>query len=711
LAHRLKKWFPVLKKSIVGLLVVSCAIVLVWTGMVVWAFQVKLQRWPIFVFCAPFNLRVGDDIEKVRLMERLTRLGYEKTSDMIPGPGQVTTRASETRIFCKASPIAGQGIVSGPIRIYLDWNRVLGIRLVRSDEEVDHVTLEPELLDIIPAEGSPPELCRPLRLDAMNPLLVDAVILAEDARFFSHHGIDPVSIRLALKTNLRARRYVQGGSTIPQQLIKTTILSSQRTLWRKFNEIFLAIIADAIYSKKRILEAYLNRIYFGHWGAFPIKGVAEASRLLFGKRPIELEPSECALLAAAIVAPNRINPNRNPERALARRNMVLGLLLKAGKISREVHDHAIESPVKMNRPGAPPVKAGAFVRMVLQRLKQHQFEGTESRTRSGVMTSLNPIIQKDAIAGLKKLGAVDGRAHLILARPLTGVIFAFIAPEKSHWQGSRGNLETLAPLLCIPALTPGQRNQVRFTLASPIFFPGNKSGSVTFREAFREHRPMLVRKLVTSIGLEEVISVLKEFDAPARLNANRRIVVAPMTPTQMAQTYFRMATLGSAAELNPGIRTARGGHRQNSVERKAVSFDPAVLFLVNHVLKGLDRAYTAGARQSRNWTRPSLFVAKDKAGLWAIAYRLDLLLLIRIAGSDFNYDKVTKIMTDLLPKPQFAAHSRFPPPTGIVYRTICVKSGQRATSLCPQVTAEPFLKGTQPTEWCSLPHRTAPGKK
>ena len=186
MARRLKKWFPALKRSIIGLLIVSCVIVLIWTGMVVWAFQVKLQRWPGFVFCAPFNLQVGDDIEKVRLMERLTRLGYEKTSDMIPGPGQVTTRGSETRIFCRASPVAGQGIVSGPIRINLDWNRVVGIRLVRSEEEVDRVTLEPELLDIIPAEGSPPELCRPVRLNAVNPLLVDAVILAEDARFYSH---------------------------------------------------------------------------------------------------------------------------------------------------------------------------------------------------------------------------------------------------------------------------------------------------------------------------------------------------------------------------------------------------------------------------------------------------------------------------------------------------------------------------------------------
>jgi len=711
LARGLKKWFPTLKRFTVGLLIVCGAAVLVWTAMVVWTFQVKLQRWPKFVFCAPFTLRVGDDLDRVRLMERLTRLGYERTSDMIPGPGQVTVRVSETRIFCKSFPVTGQGIVSGPIRISLDWDRVTGIRLVRSEEDVDHVTLEPELLEIIPARGSRPELCRPVGLDAVNPLLVDAVILAEDARFFSHHGIDPASLRLALRTNLRARRYVQGGSTIPQQLIKMTVLSPKKTLWRKFNEVFLAIIADAVYSKKRILEAYLNRIYFGHWGAFPIKGVAEASRLLFGKNPIELEPSECALLAAAVVGPNRINPNRRPQRALARRNVVLGLLLKAGKISREVYDRAIESPVKMNKTGAAPVKAWAFMRMVRERLEEHSFEGEASGTGSVVLTSLHPLVQKDARVGLQRLGAVGRRAHLILARPSTGVIFAFIAPAKGLWSGAGGNPDTLAPLVSIPALIPDKRNRVRFTLTSPIFFPGNPGGPVTFREAFRNHRPMLIQKLVASIGPKKVAEALKEFEVPARINAERQIIVDPMPPHQVAHTYFRMATLGSAAELNPGIRTASGAHGDWGAVTKTVSFDPAVLFLVNHVLKGLHRTRAGGLRKGRNWTRPSLFVAQDKAGLWAIAYRPDILLLMRIAGREFDYGKVREIMTNLLPDPIIAAHSRFPPPVGIAYRTICVKSGLRATSLCRQVTAEPFLKGTQPTEWCSLPHGAEPGQE
>jgi len=123
----------------------------------------------------------------------------------------------------------------------------------------------------------------------------------------------------AIKTNIKARRYVQGGSTISQQLIRMTILRPEKTLWRKINEVFLALAADAIYSKGTILQAYLNRIYLGHWGSLPVKGVEEASRNFFGKSLNELDPADCAFLAAAIRAPNVINPFKHPERAKGRR--------------------------------------------------------------------------------------------------------------------------------------------------------------------------------------------------------------------------------------------------------------------------------------------------------------------------------------------------------------------------------------------------------
>ena len=282
----------------------------------------------------------------------------------VPEPGEWKLSGSDLRIFFKHCPLRGEEFLSGPADLTLDWNRVRSIRLDRSRVEVNQVTLEPELIQIIPGPGYAPELCRPVPLDQIPSLLIDAIILTEDPHFFSHAGIDLGSIRQALQTNLKAWRYVQGGSTIPQQLVRMVLLSPEKTLWRKINEVLLAVVADGLYSKQRILETYLNRVYCGQWGPFPIKGVTEAARHLFGRNLNELDAAECALMAGIIRAPNVINPARHPDRALARRNMVLGLLFKAGKISRDTYEEAINRPASM-RKGAPVlVKASAFVELV-----------------------------------------------------------------------------------------------------------------------------------------------------------------------------------------------------------------------------------------------------------------------------------------------------------------------------------------------------------
>ena len=134
-------------------------------GVVLWTFEVKLHRWPTFVYAAPFSLQVGDDLADVRFMERLVRLGYIRGPSLVPEPGQWSQSGSSLSLFLKHSPLVSEGISTGPVNISLDWNRIGSIELMRSREKVNRIVLEPELLSIIPAPGYGPELCRPMPLE------------------------------------------------------------------------------------------------------------------------------------------------------------------------------------------------------------------------------------------------------------------------------------------------------------------------------------------------------------------------------------------------------------------------------------------------------------------------------------------------------------------------------------------------------------------
>jgi penicillin-binding protein 1B len=681
--------------------ILCLAYLFVLIGIVVWTFEVKLQRWPTFVYAAPFSLQVGDDLTDARFIERLVRLGYVRSPSLAPEPGQWSQLGSSLRLFLEHSPLVSQGIASGPVNISLDWNSVRSITLMRSHENVNRIVLEPELLTIIPASGCHPELCRQIPMEKIPSLLVDAIVLTEDSRFFSHSGIDLLSIGRALKTNLRAGRYVQGASTIPQQLIRMTILTPKKTIGRKVNEILLALVANAFYSKKTILEAYLNRVYFGQWGPFPIQGVAEAASHLFGKDVGELDAAECALMAATIRAPGVINPHRHLERTQARRNMVLGLLFKAGKISREQYEEAKNSPVTMKKSGSPPVKAASFLDLVKDGLPK--LLPTPSGTRQDVITSLDPIMQIAAESTLKRLGEIGTQSHLILANPVTGDLKAFITPGPGRWSGNGGSPETFLPLLMIPALIPDKQDRAKHTLTSQIFAPTQTGGAVTFRAAFRNERTLLIQRLIAA-DEDKILSVLKEFGVRARPKGEQTLAVDPVSPMSMAQVYSEMATLGNAAPLGPGIKIAGESSTDSPADRKRVSVKPAVLFLINYLLKGLDVAEVKEGGKGNSWEAPSHFDAQDKGGLWKIAYRSDALLLARIPGSQVGGRKIDSMLEKLLPKAGPSTEGLPVVPEGIVFRKICVQSGLRATSICPHVIREPFLRGTQPLEWCPLRH-------
>lgn len=185
-----------------------------------------------------------------------------------------------------------------------------------------------------------------LSLKELPPHLPNAFIAIEDRRFYSHFGIDPFGIARAAAANFAHRGVSQGGSTLTQQLAKNIFLTQERTMMRKLQEAELALWLEHKYSKKEILELYLNRVYFGS-GAY---GVEAASQKYFGKSARNVTIAEAAMLAGLVKSPSRLAPNRNPEGAEKRANTVLAAMAEAGFITEAQAKATIASPAYAVRP-------------------------------------------------------------------------------------------------------------------------------------------------------------------------------------------------------------------------------------------------------------------------------------------------------------------------------------------------------------------------
>ena len=180
-------------------------------------------------------------------------------------------------------------------------------------------------------------------LKQVAPVFIKAVLSVEDQRFYEHSGVDAIRVAAAALRNIQEGRRAQGGSTITQQLARQSFLSRDKTYRRKLKEVILAAHIESFYSKERILELYLNKVYFGDG----LYGVEAASRGYFAKSASELTLHEAALLAGLIQSPSSYAPTVNLDRAVARRNVVLASMISAGAIDAETAARARKEPVKL----------------------------------------------------------------------------------------------------------------------------------------------------------------------------------------------------------------------------------------------------------------------------------------------------------------------------------------------------------------------------
>ena len=266
-------------------------------------------------------------------------------------------------------------------------------------------------------------------LEDISEYAQKAVISSEDQEFYNHAGFSITGVARSAITNLTAGEVRQGGSTLTQQLVKNVLLSSERTLWRKYQEIILAIELDRRFSKDEILEMYLNTVYFGE-GAF---GIQRAAEVYFGKDAKDLTIAESAMMAAVLPAPSALSPiSGNKESAVKRQRTVLKLMLDEGYITQEEYEDAIEETLDFTQGDANVnVVAPHFALMIQAELAEKYGEQRLANSGYIVRTTLDTSLQKAAqeavaeqVERLEDYDVSNGAA--VVMDPQTGEVLALV---------------------------------------------------------------------------------------------------------------------------------------------------------------------------------------------------------------------------------------------------------------------------------------------
>jgi penicillin-binding protein 1A len=358
-----------------------------------------------------------------------------------------------------------------------------------------------------------------LLLSDLPPYLPEAAVAVEDRRFWHHPGIDPVGLARAAWVNLTAGRVVQGGSTITQQVAKTLFLSNARTLRRKVQEVLLTLWLEQHFSKREILEIWLNRVYLGS-GAW---GVDAAARVYFGISARHLSLWQAAMLAGLPRAPSRFNPRSNPEAAVARTKQVLTAMVEDGAITAT---QAQQAAAAIRLPSSPPVAFGWFADWAADQAQPILPSDADAAVHTTLDLRLQAVAeaQLDALLDGPGAAAEVSQGAVVVLDAASGAVRAIVggrdyreSPFDRAVLARRQPGSTFKPFVWLAALRKGVRpddtvldGPIKVGGWSPADFERRFLGEITVEEALAQSiNTAAVRLLLKAGGPRAVIATAR----------------------------------------------------------------------------------------------------------------------------------------------------------------------------------------------------------
>ncbi len=681
--------------------------------------QFEGRRWqlPARIYARPLQLYPGATISAKEIVALLQALHYRpglgRTASYQIQAGKIKIRTREFQFWDGPEP-------ARRLSLSFTGQRLTSIR--RSGKPVSLVRLEPQLIGRIYPNHNEDRIL--VRLGDVSPLLINALLAVEDRHYLSHHGVSVQGMARAVWANIRAGRTVQGGSTLTQQLAKSYFLTNERSLIRKLSDVMIAVLLEFHYSKRELLQAYLNEVYLGQNGNRSINGFGLAARFYFGRHLNELNVPEMALLVGLVKGPSYFSPRRQPQRALQRRNLVLRIMAEQGVIESSM-------AIRMRKTGLGVTSKAplsntpypAYLDLVRRQLQRdYRSEDLQSEGLR-IFTTLDPRIQNVAQSAIKsrlsqleksrKLPKGKLQGAIVVTDTHTGEVRALTGGRESRNNSFNRALDAkrpigslIKPFVYLSALQNPQQYQltsplndgpVRLKSASgriwaPKNYDGKSHGQVSLISALAHSYNQATVHLGMQVGISKILDNLKAAGLTQSINPYPSVLLGAidLSPLQVSGMYQTLATGG----YRQALRTIRNVTDSvgTSLVRYPLTIDSALDSKATYLtLRAMQEVMRTGTARSASRQLPAAVTMAGKTGTtddlrdsWFAGFGANHLTVTWIGRDDNQNAHLTgasgalrlwlDVMSRLRPKAL-----NLPSPVGIRWAKVSATAFQRGT--------------------------------
>ncbi len=680
------------------------------------------------IYAAPLAVSAGDPMSPAELESDLAMTGYRPGA---AGPGRWTAQNDGIDIYPRTED--GQGAVSVTFANG-------AVRSIRSGgKEIGSFDFGRPLLATLSANH---EKRRSVTFGEIPPVLVHAIVSAEDKHFFQHGGLDLPRVMKAAWIDFRDGRKAQGASTLTMQLVRGLWLEPDKRWKRKMAEALMTIHLEHKWTKEKIFETYVNEVFLGRQAAYDVQGFGEASRVFFGKPLSEINLPEAALLAGMVQRPTYFNPVRNPGHAKERRNLVLSLMRENGYINEAQFEDAVTAPLGVKaRDAGDASGAPYFLDLVNDELQNDQAQ--DSKLPAALETTIDVNLQRaadEAVAdGMKQVDKLlakkerDGaraQAALIALDPHTGEIKALVGgrdyarSQLNRVLARRPPGSVFKPFVYAAALntaisggdevlTPAtvvDDEPTTFVFGGQTYEPANFKhevfGDLTLRDGLAKSDNVAAVKVAEMVGYRKVVEMARRCGLNGDIQATPAVALGSydVTPLEMAGAYTVFANRGMYEKPVLLSGAAQDGAYQ--------AIDPRLAWLMDSMLEQVMRTGTAAGVRGRGFILPAAGKTGTSHDGWFAGFTSRLLCVVWVGFDDYRdlglegAKSALPIWTEFMKRAsKFAAWRdarEFPMPGGIESETICMDSGQVAGDFCDRTRTEYFIGDTGPQTKCEM---------